>query len=105
MTAATVAKPNPIEKETVMKSITDALIMTLSGFITFLTVGKFYDWTKDWIAGLVAVDYGEFWIPVVLFLWFLVLLVFLFTCCAYALNKLEIIMSGKLINLIRFGRE
>ena len=84
-----------------MKSITDILIVSLSAFITLLTVGKLYAGTKSYIADLALNDFGSGWVPFILIIWFVLLLFFLFSGCAYLLKKLEIILNGKLARLIR----
>ena len=86
-----------------MRSITDVLILTLSAFLSLLSIGKLYNFTKSWVVALVESDYGENWVPMVLFFWFLMLAVFLFSGSAYMLRKLEIILNGKLARMIRMN--
>ena len=39
-------------------------------FFSLLFTGKLYNATHDWVEDMFAQDYGDFWVPVLLFLWF-----------------------------------
>ncbi len=86
-----------------MVGIKDILIMSLAGLVTILSVGKVYTWTKYWVSGLVSTDYGDLWVPVALFLWFIMLLLLIFSGSAYVLKKAEVILNGRLARFIRMN--
>lgn len=81
-----------------MKLFKDILAVAGGAFFSLMFSKKIYDISNGWIENWFANDYGYFFAPFFLFLWFILVVIIIFAVCAYIIYTLETMIKIKLID-------